>query len=58
MHRATLITFGARLAGRRFSREGIAWFFNVPPESLSDPTPPQAEPPKPEEKIQIGPLDV
>jgi len=52
------MTFGARLAARRFTKEEIAWFFNVPTELLSETPPVQAPPPDTRDKIQIGPLDV
>ncbi|MCW3151928.1 hypothetical protein N8H69_05235 [Achromobacter spanius] len=58
MRKAAPMTFGARLAARRFTKEEIAWFFNVPTELLSETPPVQAPPPDTRDKIQIGPLDV
>ncbi|MGE8449076.1 MAG: hypothetical protein ACN6OP_00350 [Pseudomonadales bacterium] len=58
MRIAAPMTFGARLARHRLAPGETAWFFNVPQEPPSDTTPPQAEPAKPEDKVQIGPLDV
>lgn len=58
MRSAAPLTFGARLAALLQTAENAAWFFNVPPESPGDTTPPQAEPAEPEDKVQIGPLDV
>lgn len=56
MRNAAPMTFGARPAAHRLTKEEIAWFFNVPVETLCD-TPP-AVPADADERVQIGPLDV
>lgn len=62
--RAAPLTFGARLAGSRLTREEIAWFFNCPQQLLDVECGAPAHipgdttsPPVPG-AIQIGPLDV
>ncbi|MNY78053.1 hypothetical protein D3C86_2181500 [compost metagenome] len=58
MRNCAPLTFGARLAARRVTEEEAAWFFNVPPEVLSDTAPAQVGPSDADDKIQIGPFDV
>lgn len=58
MRNSALLTFGARLASRRLAPGEAAWFFNVPQESSSEPTPQPEAPAKSDDKVQIGPLDV
>ncbi|WP_189371706.1 hypothetical protein [Achromobacter spanius] len=58
MRNAAPMSFGARLASRRFKREEIACVFSVPSELVADVDPQPAEPAEPEAKTQIGPLDV
>lgn len=58
MRNTAPMTFSARLAPRRCTREEIAWVFSVPPELVAEPDSQQVEPAGPEAKIQIGPLDV
>ncbi|MEN4918243.1 hypothetical protein ABE485_06190 [Achromobacter spanius] len=58
MRNAAPMTFGARLAARRFTKEEIAWFFNVPPAIPNDAAPLPIEPGEADDRVQIGPLDV
>ncbi len=57
MRNATPLTFGARLALHRPAPEEARWFFNVPDEAPADVAPPAA-PAEPDDRVQIGPLDV
>lgn len=57
MLNATLMTFGARIVFRRVAPEEARWFFNVPDEGSGDVAPPAASA-EPDDRVQIGPLDV
>lgn len=59
MRSAAPLTFGARLARHRIAPEETAWFFNVPDEAYGEPAPASAlAPTDPDDRVQIGPLDV
>ncbi len=57
MRSAAPMTFGARLALHRPAPEEARWFFNVPDEAPAGVAPPSA-PAEPDDRVQIGPLDV
>lgn len=57
MRNAAPMTFGARLALHRPAPEEARWFFNVPHEAPTD-VEPTAAPAEPDDRVQIGPLDV
>ncbi len=58
MRNAPHMTFGARLAGHQFTKEDLAWIFDIPLEVLDDAPPQTTAPDESEGKVQIGPLDV
>lgn len=58
MRNAAPLTFGARLAGHRFTPEEAAWFFSVPDETPPASAPELPAPASEDRRGQIGPLDV